>query len=82
MTTPGQYGTYTYQSPETRALASITAESYDKDQAKTIIKLKNDVGYMAAYMRKMQKSIDQANANFIQQIQAFIADIIVLVGWR
>ena len=80
MTAPGQYGSYTYQSPETRALASITAESYDKDQAKTIIKLKNDVGYMSAYMRKMQKSIDQANANFIQQIQAFIADFIVLLG--
>lgn len=80
MTSPGQYGSHQYQSPETRALASITAESYDKDQAKTIIKLKNDVGYMAAYMRKMQKSIDQANENFIQQIQSFIADFIVLLG--
>lgn len=80
MTSPGQYGSHQYQSPETRALASITAESYDKDQAKTLIKLKNDVGYMAAYMRKMQKSIDQANENFIQQIQSFIADFIVLLG--
>jgi hypothetical protein len=80
MTSPGQYGSHQYQSPETRALASITAESYDKDQAKTLIKLKNDVGYMAAYMRKMQKQIDQANENFIQQIQSFIADFIVLLG--
>ena len=80
MTSPGQYGSHQYQSPETRALASITAESYDKDQAKTLIKLKNDVGYMAAYMRKMQKEIDQANENFIQQIQSFIADFIVLLG--
>ena len=80
MTSPGQYGSHQYQSPETRALAGITAESYDKDQAKTLIKLKNDVGYMAAYMRKLQKEVDQANENFIQQIQSFIADFVVLLG--
>ena len=37
MTHPGQYGSHTYQSPETRALATITPESYDKDQAKTYV---------------------------------------------
>lgn len=76
----GQYGAYQYESSEARALGSITVESYDKDQAKNLIKLNNDVTYMAAYMRKMQKGIDQANQNVIQQIQAFINDIIVVLG--
>lgn len=76
----GQYGSYKYESPEARALASITAESYDKDQAKNLIKLNNDVAYIAAYMRKMQKGIDEANQNVIQQIQSFINDFIVLLG--
>ncbi|AHZ95390.1 minor tail protein [Mycobacterium phage Damien] len=74
------YGSYQYESPESRALGSITAESYDKDQAKNLIKLNNDVSYMAAYMRKMQKGIDEANQNFIQQIQSFINDVVVLLG--
>lgn len=74
------YGSYKYESPEARALGTITSESYDKDQAKNLIKLNNDVSYMAAYMRKMQKGIDDANQNVIQQIQSFINDIIVLIG--
>lgn len=75
-----QYGSYSYASPEDRALGSITAESYDKDQAKNLIKLNNDVGYMAAYMRKMQKGIDDANQNIIQQLQSFVNDIVVILG--
>lgn len=74
------YGSYKYESPEARALGTITSESYDKDQAKNLIKLNNDVSYMAAYMRKMQKGIDDANQNVIQQIQSFINDIVVLIG--
>lgn len=74
------YGSYSYESPESRALGSITSESYDKDQAKNLIKLNNDVSYMAAYMRKMQKGIDEANQNVIQQIQSFINDVVVLLG--
>lgn len=74
------YGAYSYESPESRALGSITSESYDKDQAKNLIKLNNDVAYMAAYMRKMQKGIDEANQNVIQQIQSFINDVVVLLG--
>ena len=82
MTTPvGQLGGYSYQSPEVRRLSGITPESYDyRDQAKTMIKLVNDVSYMAGMQRKMQKGIDDANQNFIQQIQALINDVLVILG--
>lgn len=77
----GMYGGYTYQSAEVRALGSITPQSYDyRDQGKTIAKLVGDVSYMAGMQRKMQKGIDDANQNFIQQIQSFINDIIVIFG--
>ena len=79
----GQYGSLHYESPESRALGTITMESYSKiydDQARFLGKLASDSTYMAAYMRKMQRGIDQANENFIQQIQSIINDIIVLLG--
>ena len=82
MTSPiGMYGGYKYESVEARSLGSITRDSYDyRDQGKLLSKLTGDVSYMAAYMRKMQKGIDDANQNFIQQIQSFINDIIVIFG--
>lgn len=74
-------GGYKYESQETRALGSITRESYDyRDQGKLLSKLTSDVSYLAAYSRKMQKGIDDANQNFVQQIQSFIRDIFVLFG--
>lgn len=77
----GMYGGYQYESTEARALGSITQESYDyRDQGRLLGKLTGDVSYMAAYMRKMQKGIDDANQNFIQQIQSLIHDIIVIFG--
>jgi hypothetical protein len=73
------YGGYKYESPESRALGSITPQSYDyRDQGKLLSKLTSDVSYMSAYMRKMQKGIDEANQNFIQQIQSLIQEMIVL----
>lgn len=82
MSTPlGQMGGYSYQSPEVRRLSGITPQSYDyRDQAKTMVKLVNDVSYMAGMQRKMQKGIDDANQNFIQQIQALINDVLVIMG--
>ena len=75
------YGGYKYESPEARALGSITTTSYDyRDQGKFMSKMAGDVSYMAAYMRKMQKGIDDANQNIIQQIQSLIEEIIVLFG--
>lgn len=74
-------GSYTYESPQVRALGGITPESYDyRDQGKTISKLVNDVSYMAGMQRKMQEGIDAANQNILQQIQSLVNDIIVILG--
>lgn len=74
-------GGYQYESTTARALGSITIESYDhRDQGKTISKLITDVSYMAGLQRKMQKGIDDANENFVQQIQGLIVDFLVILG--
>ena len=75
-----QYGSYQYESTESRALKGITADSYNKDQAKNLIQLNQNSEYMAQYLRKLQKGVDEANQNVIEQIQSFINDIIVLLG--
>lgn len=83
MTSSILYGGYKYESGPSRALGSITRESYQKvwgDEGRVLAKLVSDVTYQAAYMRKMQKGIDDANQNFIQQIQSFISDFIILLG--
>lgn len=75
------YGAYKYQSAESRTLGSITPESFDyRDQAKLLTQLTGDVSYMSAYMRKMQQGIDDANQNFVQQIQSLINDLTVIFG--
>lgn len=74
------YGAYTYESTESRALKSITADSYNKDQAKNLIQLNQNSEYMAQYLRKLQKGVDEASQNVIEQFQSFINDIIVLLG--
>lgn len=77
----GMYGGYKYESPESRSLGSITKESYDyRDQGKFLSKMAGDVSYMASYMRKMQKGIDDANQNFVQQLQSMINDVLVIAG--
>jgi hypothetical protein len=78
---PGLYGGYSYQSPTLRALGKITPESYDyRDQTKVVSKLVGDVSFMGGMMRKMQKGIDEANQNFVQQIQSLLTDFLVLLG--
>jgi hypothetical protein len=77
---PSYGGAYKMESGESRALASINTESYDyRDQAKLMSKLTGDVSYMAQYMRTMQRGIDSANENFIQQLNDFILEIFALV---
>lgn len=72
---------YKPDSPEARTLKGFSTDKFDyRDQQKNLIQLNNAVGYMSGYMRKMQKGIDDANQNFIQQIQSLISDIFVLVG--
>lgn len=82
MTSPlGQYGAAGYESPEARTLGKFATDKFSyREQAKNIIELNNAVGYMSAYMRKMQRGIDDANRNFVQDIQALINDLIVLLG--
>lgn len=75
------YGAYKYQSTESRTLGSITQDSFDyRDQAKLLSQLTGDISYMSAYMRKMQKGIDDANQNFVQQFQSLINDMAVIFG--
>lgn len=72
---------YEYESKETRVLKTIDSNRYpdtNKDFEKNVRRLNSSVDYMAGYMRIMQKGIDDANKNFIEQIQSFINDIIVL----
>lgn len=72
------YGAYNYESTESRALKSIRADSYNKDLAKNIIELNNNSEYMAQYLRKLQKGVDEANENVIEQITGLVSDIFVL----
>ena len=74
------YGAYKYESQQSRALKSITADSYNKDQAKNLIQLNQNTAYMAGYLRKLQRGVDDANQNIIEQLHGFIQDIFVLVG--
>ena len=75
-----QYGSYQYESTESRALKTITADSYNKDQAKNLIQLNQNSEYMAQYLRKLQKGVDEANENILEQAQSLITDFIVLLG--
>lgn len=72
---------YKIESQESRALASITTDSYDyRDQGKLLTKLTGDVSYLAQYSRQMQKGIDAANATFVEQIMEFINEITTVIG--
>lgn len=74
------YGAYKYESPQSRALKSITADSYNKDQAKNLMQLNKNTEYMAGYLRKLQRGVDDANQNILEQAQGFISDMLVLIG--
>lgn len=83
MVAPGGGSAARYESPQGRALSTITFESYEKvydDQAKFMSKLAGDVSYMAGSMRKMQRGIDTANENFMQQIQDLVNNVVVIMG--
>ena len=78
---PYQYGNVQYQSPTDKALSSINRNSYAyKQQGQVVSKLIGDVSFIADNQRKMQKGIDQANENVVQQIQSLVNDVVVLFG--
>ncbi|AZS12574.1 minor tail protein [Mycobacterium phage DrLupo] len=75
------YGGYKAESSESRALRSFASDKFDyRDQGKNLIQLNNAVGFISGMMRKQQRAIDQANQNFIQQLQSLITDLIVMLG--
>src|ERR1044072_322677 len=70
-----------YQSTQTRALGDISKTAYPENSEelnKAIFRHEQEINYRSSYMRLMQKGIDEANRNFIEQIQDFIRNIIVL----
>lgn len=72
---------YERESKEAIALKSLQSKRYpdsNKDFVKNMRRLNSSVDYISSYMQKMQKGIDDANKNFIEQIQSFINDLIVL----
>ncbi len=72
-----------YESKQVRVLKGLNSSNYpdtNKDLEKTLRRTVSAVDYVTSYMVVMQKGIDDANQNFIQQIQSFINDIIVLLA--
>jgi hypothetical protein len=72
---------YERESREAVALKSLQSKRYpdaNKDFQKNMRRLNGAVDYISGTLGQMQKGIDDANKNFIEQIQDFIADIIVL----
>lgn len=82
---PG-FGGQGYTSQESRALSSI-AETPGADlsqgqdqQIKMLQQHDSQIKFLAAQMKQAQKGINEAQQNPIQQIEQFVADIIVLLG--
>lgn len=74
---------YEYESTEARTLKAIQSKNYpdtNKDFVKNISRLNSSVDYISSYMGVMQKGIDDANQNIIEQIQGIFEDLWVLVA--
>ncbi|AVD99641.1 minor tail protein [Mycobacterium phage Cuke] len=70
-------------SVESRALRGIdsrTKSFANKDFVKNIAWLNQSVDTLSAYTQKLQKGVDSANQNAIEQIMGFAADLFVLFG--
>lgn len=68
-------------SVETRSLTAINSRNQsfaNKDFVKNIAWLNNSVDTLSSYTQLLQKGVDNANQNFIEQIQGFAADLFVL----
>ena len=72
---------YEHESKEARTLKAIQSKNYpdtNKDFVKNISRLNSSVDYISSYMNVMQKGIDDANKNIIEQLQGILQDIWVL----
>jgi hypothetical protein len=80
------FGGQGYVSQESRALSTISetpAADLSQGQDAQIKMLQShdyQIKFLAGQMKQAQKGINEANQNPIQQIESFIADIIVLLG--
>src|ERR1700741_139533 len=72
-----------YQSQSTLALEQIDSTKYPDtniDFQKNMERLNTFVDYIASYLQLMQKGIDQANEDQIQQVQDLVTNLAELLG--
>ena len=79
------FGGSGYTNPQTRALNSIANggpadTSSQEAMVELLQKHSAQLKYLASNQKQMQQGINDATANPIQQLQQFVADIIVLLG--
>lgn len=82
MSAPG-FGGRPYSGQESRALTSITDSpgiGQDTDFTRTLQRHEAQIKYLAGNQKKLQQGVNEATQNPIQQLQQFIADVIVLMG--
>lgn len=82
MTRPG-FGGRPYTGQESRALTSITDSpgiGQDTDFTRLLQQHDAQIKYLAGNQKKLQQGVNDATQNPIQQLQQFIADVIVLMG--
>lgn len=79
------FGGSGYSSPQQRALTSIAnTPNPDVSSQDKLVELlqhhSSQIKYLASNQKQLQQGVNDATANPIQQIEKFIADIIVLLG--
>lgn len=80
------FGGAGYTSQESRALSSISEtpgadlSQGQEQQIKMLQTHDSQIKFLASQMKQAQSGINEANQNPIQQIQSFIADLVVLFG--
>lgn len=77
------FGAPTTGSVETQALRAINSREQsfvNKDFVRNISWLNNSVDTLSQYTQLLQKGVDKANQNVIEQIQGFAADLFVLLA--
>ncbi|WP_044109859.1 hypothetical protein [Mycobacterium canetti] len=80
---PAQFGGQPYSSQETRALSSIAKSPEINSNTDFVKKLQEhdyQLKFLADNQKKLERGVNEATQNPIQQLQQFVADIIVLLG--
>lgn len=69
------------KSNEARALDSVNSQKHsfvNRDFTKNMAWLNNSVDIHTVFLKKLQSGVESANENFIEQIQGFAADLLLL----